>query len=139
MKHIFYKVSFTVTYTVTEAELIQDAIYALQGVDGRYLRKETDGFGYTLDPKNCRGIDPIHRSLVERVADIGYLHNRLRYHCENTDKEAGTVAQALASVIREELGDYCRIIALLQSHVSKSTVLQSYYSFIVIIIYMSTF
>lgn len=103
--------------SVTEADLLQDVIYSFQGVDGRFLRRETDGFGYVLEPKTLRAISPIQRNLVERLSDVGFLHNKLKYFCDNTDKPAGTVAQALCAVLRDELAEYYKIIAVLQAQV----------------------
>lgn len=99
--------------------MIQDVIYSFQGVDGRFLRRETDGFGYILEPKTLRAVSPIQRYLVERLADVGFLHNKLKYFCDNTDKPAGTVAQALCAILRDELANYYKIIAVLQAQVGK--------------------
>lgn len=114
---IYNNTYFLVPCSVSESELIQDVIYSFQGIDGRFLRREPDGFGYVLDPKTSRGLSPLQKSLVERLANVGFLHNQLKHYCDNTDKEAGTIAQALAAILREELADYYRIVAILQAQV----------------------
>lgn len=102
---------------VTEDELLQDLIYCFQGVEGKFLRRETGGFGYVMDPKVTRGITIKHTSLVERLAGVGFFHNQLKYFCDNTDKNMGTIVQALAAILREELSDHYRTVAVLQAQV----------------------
>lgn len=98
---------------------MQDLIYCFQGVEGKLLRKETDGFGYVLDPKTSKGISLRHRGLVERLVAVGFFHNQLKYFCDSTDKEEGTIAQALSATLREELSDHYRTVAVLQSQVMR--------------------
>lgn len=112
-----YKILLPVLGHVTEDELLQDLIYCFQGVEGKFLRKETDGFGFVLDPKTSKGISLTHKSLVERLASVGFFHNQLKYFCDNTDKNEGTVAQALSAILREELSEHYRAVAILQSQV----------------------
>lgn len=102
---------------VTEEDLLQDLIYCFQGVEGKFLRKETDGFGYILDAKAAKSISLGHRSLVERLAGVGFFHNQLKCFCDNTDKAEGTIAQALSATLREELSEHYRTVAVLQSQV----------------------
>lgn len=109
---------------VTEEDVLQDLIYCFQGVEGKFLRKETDGFGFVLDPKTSKGISLIHRSLVERLAGVGFFHNQLKYFCDNTGKEEGTIAQALSATLREELSDHYRTVAVLQTQVRDSKFLK---------------
>lgn len=102
---------------ITEEDLLQDLIYCFQGVEGKYLRKETDGFGFVLDPKTSKGLSLRHRSVVERLAGVGFFHNQLKYFCDNTDKGEGTIVQALSAALREELSDHYRTVAVLQTQV----------------------
>jgi gamma-tubulin complex component 3 len=60
------------------------------------------------------------RRLVLRLAELGWLHNQVRQHCENAAalKSLGLIGQSLIAALREELTEYYRLVAVLQSQVS---------------------
>lgn len=104
-------------HTPTEADLLQDVIYSLQGVEGKYIRKETGGLGFIIDPKFAKNLSPIHRSLVERLIGTSFLHNQLKHYCEENDNNNGVICQALIATLRDELITYYKTIALMQTNV----------------------
>ena len=56
-----------------------------------------------------------------QLAELGYLHNRLRSLSDNLkqrSQQLGLMAQALASCISDELTEFYRLLAVLQSQVS---------------------
>lgn len=59
------------------------------------------------------------RRFVLRLAELGWLHNQVRQHCENAAalKSLGLIGQSLIAALREELTEYYRLVAVLQSQV----------------------
>ncbi|ENN77802.1 hypothetical protein D910_12412 [Dendroctonus ponderosae] len=104
----------SICYPVTEQELLHDVIYSLQGIQGKFLRKNLSGFGYKLDPKTSKPLSHIQRSLLERIVGTGLLHNQLRQFCEEHEKQSGLICQAFIATLNNELSEYYKIIAILQ-------------------------
>jgi len=59
------------------------------------------------------------RRFVLRLAELGWLHNQVRQHCEDAaaSKTLGLIGQSLIAALREELTEYYRIVAIMQSQV----------------------
>lgn len=103
---------------LNEIDLIQDVIYALQGIDGKYLKKEPGSLGFAVDVKANRGLNPLQHGLLVRLLSMSFLHNQLKQYCADNDKQQGTMCQALISTLRNELSSYYRTIAMLQASLS---------------------
>lgn len=103
-----------------ESDLLQDVIYSFQGIEGKYLRKEPGGLGFTIDPKISKLLTPIQRGLLERLTGISFLHNQLKRYCEENEKQSGIICQALIATLSDELSEYYKTVALLQASVSIS-------------------
>ena len=60
----------------------------------------------------------VHRFVV-RLAELGWLHNQVRQRCESAAalKSVGLIGQSLIAALREELTEYYRLVAVLQSQV----------------------
>ncbi|XP_021924239.1 gamma-tubulin complex component 3 homolog isoform X2 [Zootermopsis nevadensis] len=102
---------------VPESQLLQDLIYSFQGIDGKVLKLSPVGQGYKLDPKVR--VKRSVRRYVLRLAELGWLHNQVRQHCENAacSKTQGLIGQSLSAAFREELTEYYRFVAILQSQI----------------------
>ncbi|XP_022918951.1 gamma-tubulin complex component 3 [Onthophagus taurus] len=107
------------TISVSESQLIQEVIYSFQGIEGKVLRKEPGGLGFTIDGKASKGMTPIQRGLIERLSCVGFLHNQLKQHCDEADKQIGLIGQSLIAILREELTSYYQMVALLQAQSKK--------------------
>lgn len=106
---------------VTEHDLLQDVIYSLQGIEGKYLRKEPGGLGFVLDSKISKNLTPIQKGLVERLVGTSFLHNQLKQYCDDNDKQSGIICQALIAILRDELSNYYKTVALLQASMQKQS------------------
>ncbi|XP_066140497.1 gamma-tubulin complex component 3 homolog isoform X1 [Euwallacea fornicatus] len=107
------------SYSATEQDVLQDVIYSLHGIQGKFLRREPCGLGYTLDPKASKALSPIQRSLLERVVGMSFLHTQLKQYCEENEKQNGAVGQAFIATLNGELSEYYKTIALLQANINK--------------------
>lgn len=100
-----------------EHALIDEVIYSLQGIEGRILKKEPGGLGFMVDTKAGRSLDALQRSLLERLMNVGFLHNQLKQHCEDLDKKIGVIAQALVATFQDEFAEYYKTIAIIKAQV----------------------
>lgn len=98
--------------------MLQDVIYSLQGIEGKFLRKEPGGLGFTIDPKAGKLLTPIQRGLLERLTGMSFLHKQLKQYIEDNEKQSGIICQALIATLSDELSDYYKTVALLQASVS---------------------
>lgn len=103
----------------SESDLLQDVIYSLQGIEGRFIKREAGGLGFLIDQKISRNFSPIQKSIASRLLGLSFLHNKLKQYCEENDKQKGAMSQALISIVRDELSSYYKTIALLQSNMKK--------------------
>lgn len=98
--------------------MLQDVIYSLQGIEGKFLRKEPGSLGFTIDPKAGKLLTPIQRGLLERLTGMSFLHKQLKQYIEDNEKQSGIICQALIATLSDELSDYYKTVALLQASVS---------------------
>ncbi|MPC17584.1 Gamma-tubulin complex component 3 [Portunus trituberculatus] len=82
--------------------------------------------GYRLDPKVR--LSPSQKEIILKLSDVGWLYSQVKDFCEwggtiagnerTADRTAaGLVNQSLVLALREELNDYCRLIALLEAQI----------------------
>ena len=81
------------------------------------MRKEPGGLGFFVDPVASKGLSIIQKSLIERLSNVGFLHNQPKQYCDDADKQMGLIGQSLVSILREELTSYYQLVALLQGQV----------------------
>ncbi|CAM6099365.1 unnamed protein product [Calypogeia fissa] len=105
---------------VPEGALVRDVVYACQGIDGRYVKfdKEADGFVIEESLKVAKTT----RVLIRRLCEVGWLFRRVRNHISESLEDGpleavGTVGQAFCAALQEELGDYYRLMAVLETQV----------------------
>ncbi|XP_062194021.1 gamma-tubulin complex component 3-like [Phragmites australis] len=107
---------------VSEAALVRDVLYACQGIDGRYVRYDKAGDAYDL-PDGVR-VPRSTRTLVRKLCELGWLFRKVRgFISDNISRspsdaatEVGTVAQAFCSALQDELSDYYKLLAVLESY-----------------------
>ncbi|XP_047052440.1 gamma-tubulin complex component 3-like [Lolium rigidum] len=107
---------------VSEAALVRDVLYACQGIDGRYVRYDKASDTYDL-PDAVR-VPRSTRTLVRKLCEVGWLFRKVRgFISDNVSRlpsdsatEVGTVAQAFCSALQEELSDYYKLLAVLESY-----------------------
>ncbi|XP_049773994.1 gamma-tubulin complex component 3-like isoform X1 [Schistocerca cancellata] len=104
--------------SVSETVLIQELIYCFQGIGGKILIEDPVSQGFKIDPKV--DLRPSVRQQVLRLAEVGWLHNQVRQFCDAT-RPAGLVNQSLVAALHDELTEYYRLIAVLQSRLQKQS------------------
>lgn len=99
--------------SISEIDLIQELIFSFQGIEGKVLRKEPGSGGFMIDTR--AGVSKSQRAIVQRLSELGYLHNQVRQHCDEADKQTGIIGQSLIAALREELTKHYELIAVLQT------------------------
>jgi gamma-tubulin complex component 3 len=106
---------------VEESALVRDVLYACQGIDGRYVTHQTvNGMdGYDL-PESLT-LPRSTRTMVRKLCEIGWLYKKVKGFINDSmnkipSDEVGTVGQAFCSALNDELTDYYKLLAVLESH-----------------------
>ncbi|VDP92025.1 unnamed protein product [Echinostoma caproni] len=100
---------------VLETDLINELIFALNGVGGNLVKFDPINDGFCLAPTVVAS--PGQHDAVRRIAECGWLHDQVRRYVQHVqaDRTCGAVAQSLASGLHEHLTEYYRLIATLES------------------------
>ncbi|KAJ9543793.1 hypothetical protein OSB04_023500 [Centaurea solstitialis] len=103
---------------VSEEVLVRDVLYACQGIDGKYVKFDENVDGYLL-PDSIRVPKPT-RIMIRKLCELGWLFRKVKgYVTESMDKfhdeDVGTVAQAFCAALQDELSEYYKLLAVLQS------------------------
>lgn len=103
---------------IAEVALVRDVLFVCQGIEGRYIKydKVIEGYAVSDEFKVPRAI----RTLVRRLCEVGWLFKRVRNHVSSSlvnghIETIGTVGQAFVASLQEELSDYYRLMAVLES------------------------
>ncbi|CEP14067.1 hypothetical protein [Parasitella parasitica] len=107
---------------VSEADLLRDLIFLFQGIDGQYIRFDSDLNDHVFTP----GIE-VSRStenMVFKLADIGWLYIKVRnFVKDNMDSPTiGLVGQSLCAALQHELTEYYKLIAILEAQIEKQMI-----------------
>lgn len=109
----------TFNYSQNE-ELVQEAIYALTGKSGKFLKKDVTGeFKLDIKARNLNAQDAI---ALLRLAEIGRLHNEIQKYTDANSEFflCGLFGQGLISQLENELVQFYGLIAHMQDNVSSS-------------------
>lgn len=52
---------------------------------------------------------------------MSFLHNQLKQYCDNNEEQGGVICSALIAILREELSNYYKTVALLQTYLKPSS------------------
>ncbi|XP_067890262.1 gamma-tubulin complex component 3 isoform X2 [Heterodontus francisci] len=102
---------------VTEAALVRDILYVLQGIDGKCIKMCNSENCYKIDSK--LGISKSLRDTASRLADLGWLHNKIRKYTDQRclDRAFGLVGQSFCASLHQELKEYYRLLSVLHSQI----------------------
>ncbi|KAK4297042.1 hypothetical protein Pmani_030506 [Petrolisthes manimaculis] len=107
---------------VTEKVLIRELLFVFQGIEGKIIKMDANKDGYKLDPKVR--LSGSQREMILKLAELGWLYIQVKNFCEwgsgsmehRCDvASGGLVSQSLVLALREELSEYCRLIAVLEA------------------------
>lgn len=105
-----------------DTELVQNVIYALTGVEGKYFKKDVISGGLKLDAKVR--LSTKHAAIMLRLAEAAYYHEQLNSFTDASTGRSplGLLGQGLVTALKHELTQYYGMVAMLQEQVSVSFV-----------------
>jgi gamma-tubulin complex component 3 len=81
---------------IPEAALLRDMMFIFQGIDGTYIRFDSEADTYIVD--DTVGIPRSTRELVHRLTELGWLYKRIQSFVASNidDPSIGLVGQVIA-------------------------------------------
>ncbi|CAI9736832.1 gamma-tubulin complex component 3 homolog [Octopus vulgaris] len=102
-------------YEISESELLKDLVYVFQGIEGKWIKFDPSSNTYRINPDIGIGRAVCHR--VSKLAECGWLHNKIKEYveCHSQLKAVGLVEQSFCAALHQELTEYYRLMAVLES------------------------
>ncbi|KAH1077897.1 hypothetical protein GYH30_053106 [Glycine max] len=106
---------------VSEEVLVQDVLYACQGVDGKFVKLDSESKRYVI-PVSIR-VPRAPRSMVYNLCELGVLFRKVSGYISRSmdrfpNEDVGTVGQAFCSALQDELSEYYKLLAVLEAQAS---------------------
>lgn len=100
---------------VSEAALVRDILYVFQGIDGKFIKMNSQDNCYKIDAKVV--LSKSLRDTSSRLAELGWLHNKVRKYTDarSLDRAFGLVGQSFCAALYQELKEYYRLLSVLHS------------------------
>uniref|UniRef100_A0A7S1KPF2 Spindle pole body component n=1 Tax=Percolomonas cosmopolitus TaxID=63605 RepID=A0A7S1KPF2_9EUKA len=116
-KYTEFEAERGIAFEVGEDILLRDVIYALQGVDGAYIKYDYTSDGYLMD--RSVGCPSATRDMIRKICELGWLFRRVKAFVDETSAEPrrGLALQSFCSAINKQLTEYYKLIAVLESHI----------------------
>eukprot|EP00960_Hanusia_phi_P018528 546790-Hanusia_phi.AAC.2 len=110
------------SFELPEVVLVKDVIYAMQGIEGKYVRFDKQLDGYNVD--RSFGVPATTRDLIRRICESGWLYRKISAFNAHwsSSKNIGLVGQGLITGLQAELTDYFKLVAVLQSHIAEDQI-----------------
>ncbi|XP_067127787.1 gamma-tubulin complex component 3 homolog [Centruroides vittatus] len=106
---------------IPEQELLREVLYAFQGIKGNYIQWEGAKNNCHVDLKVS--MPKPQRHLVLRLTEIGWFYTKIHKFCDDhsNDRTLGLVGQSFIAALQEELTEYYRLLAVLESQLQQET------------------
>ncbi|KAF7242288.1 hypothetical protein EG68_09112 [Paragonimus skrjabini miyazakii] len=105
--------------TTPEIDILRELVFTLNGVGGNLVKFDQLTDVFRLAPNVC--LHPGDADAVRRIAECGWLHDRIRQFITHVqhDRLSGPMLQSLASGLHENLSEYYRLIATIESQLGR--------------------
>ncbi|KAJ2346330.1 Microtubule-nucleating Tub4p (gamma-tubulin) complex component [Coemansia sp. RSA 2671] len=103
---------------VAEADLLQDLIYVMQGIDGTYVHWNRLKLAYTIRP-DTRLSRPT-RSMVASLSELGGLTKDIQGYIGQVEERGRLFEQSFCTELKVEMSDYYKLVAEIESRLFKS-------------------
>lgn len=100
--------------TESDSDFVQNVIYALTGIEGKYFKKDVITGGLKLDAKVR--ISAKHSAILLRLGEVAFYHEQLiSFTDPGTGRSPlGLLGQGLVTALKHELTKYYGMVAMLQ-------------------------
>ncbi|KAJ2078662.1 hypothetical protein H4R24_004317 [Coemansia sp. RSA 988] len=103
---------------ISEAELLQDLIYVLQGIDGTYVRWNRLALSYTVRPDI--NISRPTREMVALVSELGVLARDIQEYTGSVDEQGRLFEQSFSAELKSEMSEYYRLVSEIEGKLFKA-------------------
>ncbi|KAJ2610326.1 Microtubule-nucleating Tub4p (gamma-tubulin) complex component [Coemansia sp. RSA 1365] len=103
---------------IPEAELLQDLIYVLQGIDGTYVRWNRLALSYTVRPDI--NLSRPTREMVVLVSELGVLARDIQEYIGFVDEQGRLFEQSFSAELKSEMSEYYRLVSELEGRLFKA-------------------
>lgn len=102
----------------SQSDFVQDVIYALTGIEGKYFKKDIITGGLKLDAKVR--VSAKQSAVLLRLAEVAFYHEQLISFTDASTGRTplGLLGQGLVTALKHELTKYYGMVAMLQEKVS---------------------
>lgn len=103
--------------TTSDSDFVQDVIYALTGIEGKYFKKDVITGGLKLDAKVR--VSAKQSAILLRLAEVAFYHEQLISFTDASTGRTplGLLGQGLVTALKHELTKYYGMVAMLQEKV----------------------
>ncbi|KAJ2745806.1 Microtubule-nucleating Tub4p (gamma-tubulin) complex component [Coemansia sp. BCRC 34301] len=102
---------------VAEADLLQDLIYVMQGIDGTYVHWNRLKSAYTIRPDTH--LSRPTRSMVASLSELGGLTKDIQGYIGHVDDRGRLFEQSFCTELKAEMTDYYKLVADIESRLFK--------------------
>ncbi|KXZ50079.1 GCP3 protein [Gonium pectorale] len=107
------------TRAPSQPQLVQGVLYAARGVSSALLQWAEEGgdagSGFRLRPDALAAVGPGRAALVAVLTELGWAYRRVRAAAQASGHGSASVREALGSALNAELGDFFKLLALLEA------------------------
>ena len=119
---------------------MKDILYVIQGIDGKHVRYNSAIDSY--DVLDSVKIPPSTRIMVRKISELGWLFHKVKsFISDCTDGypavDRGTIAQAFCAALQDELSEFYKLLAVLESYSSNQIPQGNYLSLRRLMVWLS--
>ncbi|KAJ2847453.1 Microtubule-nucleating Tub4p (gamma-tubulin) complex component [Coemansia brasiliensis] len=103
---------------ISEADLLQDLIYVLQGIDGTYIRWSARASSYAVLP-DIRISRPT-RSMIALLSELGILTRDIQNYISDVDREGRLFEQSFCTELKVEMSEYYKLVSEIEGRLFKT-------------------
>ncbi|KAJ2801347.1 Microtubule-nucleating Tub4p (gamma-tubulin) complex component, partial [Coemansia helicoidea] len=103
---------------VPEAELLQDLIYVMQGIDGTYVRWNRQTSAYVIRPDV--NLSRPTRSMIGLLSELGVLVRDIQDYTDAVDQQGRLFEQGFCTELKAELVKYYQLVSETESKLFKA-------------------
>jgi len=102
-------------YEISEAILVREAIYAIQGIEGKYVKYDEQNDEYAVAAQV--GVPQPVRELIRRICKMGWLYKYLKQRLQQmqSNPSYGAVCRSFCGAIENELDEYYEMLAEIEA------------------------
>jgi gamma-tubulin complex component 3 len=105
------------TFEVPEEVLLRDIVFTFQGVNGKFIKFNENANCYAVI--NQVGVPMPVRNLIRQICELGWMYRNVSTAINDRVRSAGgLVDQSFCATVQAELGEYFRVIAVLETQMT---------------------